>query len=429
MPERTYPSYTQGKLDAMPIPKGQAQLKRTLAPNLFWVKGPKKQTFYFESTKVNGGKPVNLGSWPQMTYEQAMVKAREWRGDLEMRRRPKLPTQSGMTVMQAYHKWFDDRDDITPETRTRLFPNALRRTGLADRVIRDLTEQDIEDAIRAAKHQPGRRKGTTRNTVRSDFQFLARLLALVSHKDGTPNPAAFLAYKDILNSLIAKPERRRVRLVGVDGLAHAVAIAILYGREKGLHRAARQVVSDHFVFCAMTGLRAWQEAGQIKCSEVDQDGGFIRIPRKRLKAKDPQHDLRVPLTPKLRPLVERRLRAAWHYKDARSQYLFPGRRNGHTPHIMTASHATLLGQVRAAGLTAVTHSLRAANAELVRSVGTPDHLRRYLQDWDQPHMAESVYATQMCEEARPWADKAQRELRTHVARHLRKIRADAARGK
>lgn len=405
----------QRTLEELAPKRGQSQVRAKLQPRLYFQTGKRPLTgqFYWEGMK--NGEPIRraLGNMPALTAKRAKDLADGYDDELALGRvRP--AELAPLTVLAAFDRLVENRPNLPPAT-VLSYRNAIARTGLGYRVVLNITEQDIRDAIQQSNGKYA--------TTEANFMRLRRVLASVASRERIPDPSQFLSdpfEKDIFKRV----ERPKKRYRSTEDFARAIAIAEAYPQQttaKGRKASAsRQVIADHFVVCAFTGLRAWGEVAQMRFDEIDFDAKTIRIPRERCKRKNRTGDLVVPLTAPVEEVLRRRAHAALDYAkdDPRRAYVFPSRSPRATPHIQQGSSDNLLREIRSqlAYPEIVMHSSRAAAMLVLRKiVGAPDHIRYALQDWLQPGEAENTYEPPDVEEMRPWADRAAAEIKDAVA--------------
>ena len=419
--------YTNPKLMKL-TPKGKAkQIKVRLRPRLYFQTGREENTgqFFWETTRRGNTLRKVIGTMPRTTLAKALAEAENY--DLELETgRVKPAHLTAMTVLEAFDEIAPELVNVTERTRDD-YRRAIKRTGLGYRRVDSLTKDDVRRAIRKTNHK---------KTVWGNFMRLRRLFLEIGDRERLPDdPTSFIETQSGKAS-ITKHEATQKHYQSVDDFYRAIALAMAYptmptatGRKP---KPSRQVITDHFVFVAFTGLRAWQEAGRLTFEDIDFENGTITIPRQRLKVKSKRKDdLVIPLTPPLREVLDRRWRAAVEYpsSDPRRRFVFPARSLAFAhscPHIQQGSSDNLLATIaekldymevvdRKVRRTICMHSLRAAYSEVMIKIGAPDRVAYHVQDWTQKTIRDRTYAVPKLEEIAPWCETAASTIAAGVA--------------
>lgn len=315
MAEKRAANFTKAVIEAEPAPSNgkRAYLYDTKESGLLLQTMPSgRKTFQLYKWHKTGPVRVTLGTWPEMTVEQARGKARSVKVQMDTGINPNdllREVRQEMTFAELFALFMERHAKPTKRTwqeDLREYEQHLARK-IGGRKLSTITRKDIA-ALHAAR---GEAHPVSAN----------RLLALISTVFGRAKEWGYWEGENPCVGIRHFPERSRDRFLSDDELRRLF---------EALEEEANIVCRDFFLVALLTGARR-ANVLEMEWADIDFSASIWRIPQ--TKNGTPQT---VPLIPVVVEILQRRLEVA-KLEGRNSVFVFPG--NGKTGHLIEPKSA------------------------------------------------------------------------------------------
>jgi integrase len=308
-------NFTKKTLSKLPVPEGRAVYHDTDVKGLSLRIYNSGTISFFVRGSANGERVINpLGKYPNVTIEQARVKAREalniMAAGTNPKHKAKVDDAYNITLEQLLKSYIKSRgtnlQDNTIKNYQSIFDNYLN--DWKNKKLLDIKQDMVEEKHRNITKKSPTRANTSMRLLRALFNYAK---GEYQDSDGMPifnyNPTHRLSHIKAWNR-----EKRKQTFIKTYDLKkwYESVMELPKHQYKDIYIESSEVCRDLFLFILFTGLRK-SEASELMWSNIDFKDKSLMIEDTK---NHESHSL--PLTPILLEILERRM--------SNSIYVFQG---------------------------------------------------------------------------------------------------------